>query len=147
VSPLLALTADFGRSMRIGTLEITVALIAVAVLAARPRVRSVAEIGALSPMQVELQILDRSGNRTYTGRPPFELGRDRGADVTIHDPEVSRRHLRFESHEGVVYVEDLKTTNGSFLNGRRVTEAIEVREGDELDVGTTRVVVAGMRPG
>ncbi|MBV9263008.1 MAG: FHA domain-containing protein, partial [Candidatus Eremiobacteraeota bacterium] len=73
------------------------------------------------------------------------VGRDRSADVVVRDAEVSRRHLRFESREGVVYVEDLKTTNGSFLNGRRLTEAIEVRQGDEVDVGTTRVVVAGVR--
>ncbi|MBV8724329.1 MAG: FHA domain-containing protein [Candidatus Eremiobacteraeota bacterium] len=147
MSALLALTADFGREMRVGTLEITVALIAVAVLAARPRVRTVAEIGPITPMQVELHVLDRSSDRTYAMRPPFVIGRDRSADVVVRDAEVSRRHLRFESREGVVYVEDLKTTNGSFLNGRRLTEAIEVRQGDELDVGTTRVVVAGVRPG
>ncbi len=146
MNELLALTADFGRTMRVGTLEMTVALIAVAVVAARPRVRTVAEIGRLTPMQVELDILGRSVNRAYTGRPPFELGRDRSADVVLNDPEVSRHHLRFETHEGVVYIEDLKTTNGSFLNGRRVSEAIEVRQGDEIDVGTTRIMVADVRP-
>ncbi|MBV9233968.1 MAG: FHA domain-containing protein [Candidatus Eremiobacteraeota bacterium] len=145
MSAVLALTADFGRTMRIGTLEITAALIAAAIVAARPRVRTVAEIGSLTPMLVELQIHDRSARATFEGRPPFEVGRDRSTDVPIADPEVSRRHLRFESHEGVVYVEDLKTTNGSFLNGRRFKEPIEVRAGDELDIGTTRIVVAAVR--
>jgi len=142
---LIAATADFQRTMRIGSLEITAALAAVALLAARPRVRAAAEIGAISPMQIELNILERGAPRTYRGRTPFELGRDRSADIFMHDPEVSRRHARFDSLQGVAYVDDLKSSNGTFLNGRRVTEAIEIREGDEIDVGTTRVVVTGVR--
>jgi pSer/pThr/pTyr-binding forkhead associated (FHA) protein len=51
------------------------------------------------------------------------------------------------SYDGVVYLEDLRSRNGTFLNGRRVTEAIEVREGDEIDVGTTRIVVTSVRAG
>jgi hypothetical protein len=141
-----ALTAAFDRQMRIGSLEVTAALAAVALLAARPRVRAAAEIGSLTPMELELQILERGGERRYQGRPPLELGRAKEADVVLHDPEVSRRHARFESREGVVYVEDLGSSNGTFLNGRRVHEAIEVRRGDEIDVGTTRIAVTSVRP-
>lgn len=136
---------DFERAMRIGSLEITAALAAVAVLAARPRIRPAAEIGALSPMQVDLELLERGARRTHRGRTPFEVGRDKAADLVLRDPEVSRRHARFESHQGVVYVDDLASSNGTFLNGRRVNEAIEVRDGDEVDVGTTRMVVKAVR--
>lgn len=146
MSPLLAVTADFERQMRVGSLEITAALALVALLAARPRVRAAADVGALIPMQVELEILERGSRRSCRLRPPFEVGRTGRADVTLGDVEVSRRHARFETHNGVVYVEDLKSSNGTFLNGRRVTEAIEVREGDEIDVGTTRLIVASVRP-
>ncbi len=147
MTAVLGAAADFSRSMRIGSLEITAALAVVAILAARPRVRAAAEIGALSPMQVDLEILERGARRIHRGRPPLEIGRAGDADVVVRDPEVSRRHARLESEQGVVYVEDLKSSNGTFLNGRRVNEAIEIRAGDEIDLGSTRLVVTAVRAG
>jgi pSer/pThr/pTyr-binding forkhead associated (FHA) protein len=143
---LLEAAAGFDRAMRIASLEITVALGVVALLAARPRVRTAAEIGLVTPVQVELQILDPTAVASYRGRTPFVVGRDKTADLVLRDPEVSRRHVRFEGHEAVVYLQDLNSSNGTFLNGRRVTSAIEVREGDEIDVGTTRIRVSAVRP-
>lgn len=144
----LAIAAiDFDRQMRIGSLEITVALAVVAVLTARLPARAAAEIGRVTPVRLRLEILERGVKRSYEGRPPLELGRDRGTEIVLRDSEVSRRHARFESQDGVVFVEDLKSSNGTFLNGRRVSEAIEVRQGDEIDVGATRIVVRSVRPG
>ena len=146
MTPLLGATVEFERQMRLGSVEITVALALVALVAARPRVRTAAEIGLVTPMQVELDVRERGARRSFRGRPPFELGRDKATDIVLGDPEVSRRHARFETSDGVVYVKDLTSSNGTFLNGRRVTEAIEVRAGDEVDVGTTRVIVTSVRP-
>ncbi len=143
----LAAVAGFTRQMRVGSLEITAALAAVALLAARPRVRAAAEIGTLTPMQVDFEIVERSGRRPLQVRPPVEIGRSKDVGVAVNDPEVSRQHARLSSYDGVVYVEDLRSRNGTFLNGRRVTEAIEVREGDEIDIGTTRLVVTSVRSG
>lgn len=136
----------FDAHMRIGSLEIAAALLAVACVAARPRVRAAAEIGRMQPMRVSLDVLEFGRTSPYDGRPPFEIGRGSDLDVVLHDPEVSRRHARFETRNGVVYVDDLKSSNGTFLNGRRVTEAIEVRQGDEVDVGTTRLLVREVKP-
>ncbi|HEY1655214.1 MAG TPA: FHA domain-containing protein [Candidatus Tumulicola sp.] len=136
----------FEAQMRVGSLEIAAALLAVAVIAARPRVRAAAEIGRLLPMRVALDVLEFGRPRPFEGRPPFEVGRDGVLDLVLSDPEVSRRHARFESRNGVVYVDDLKSRNGSFLNGRRINEAIEVRDGDAIDVGTTRMVVRAVEP-
>ncbi|MBV8531607.1 MAG: FHA domain-containing protein [Candidatus Eremiobacteraeota bacterium] len=147
MSQLIAAAAEFERQMRIGSLEITAALALVAILAARPRVRAAAEIGALTPMLVELEIVERGARRTHRARPPFEVGRAPDAEVTIRDPEVSRRHARFENHADVVYINDLQSSNGTFLNGRRISEALEIRAGDEVDVGTTRLLVRSVRSG
>jgi len=144
--PGLAAVTEFERHMRLGSLEIVAALAVVAVLAARPRIRAAADIGALTPMAVELEIFERGSRRAFRGRTPLELGRAREAEISLRDGEVSRRHARLESHSGLVYVQDLKSSNGTFLNGRLVTEAIEVRPGDEIDVGTTRLVVTLVRP-
>ncbi|HTA39844.1 MAG TPA: FHA domain-containing protein, partial [Candidatus Acidoferrales bacterium] len=64
----------------------------------------------------------------------------------LRDAEVSRTHVRFETRNGIVYVDDLDSSNGTFLNGQRVSESIEVREGDRIDVGTTRMVVTEVSP-
>ncbi len=142
---LLADVTAFETQMRVGSLEVTLALAAVAFFAARPRVRAAAEIGQLMPMDVAIEVIERRGTRECRARTPFELGRTRDAEIVVADPEVSRRHARFDSHNGVVYVDDLASSNGTFLNGRRVTEAIEVRVGDAIDVGNTRLVVQSVR--
>lgn len=143
---VLGAATDFARDMRIGTLEITAALAVVALAAARPKLRAAAEIGSLTPMQVRLDVIERRGRRIEEVRPPCEVGRTNASAVALNDPEVSRRHARFSSHDGLVYVEDCKSRNGTFLNGRRIAEAIEVREGDEIDVGTTRLLVRSVKP-
>lgn len=146
MTELLAVTAGFTREMRIGSLEITAALALVAVLSAQPRLRAAAEIGTLTPMQLGLDIFQRGTRSSQEMRAPGYVGRARDAGLALHDGEVSRRHARFSTHDGAVFIEDCKSRNGTFLNGRRITDAIEVREGDQIDVGTTRIVVKSVRP-
>jgi pSer/pThr/pTyr-binding forkhead associated (FHA) protein len=68
-------------------------------------------------------------------------------DVGLLDPEVSRRHARFELARGVVYLTDLQSSNGTFLNGKLLgNEGIEVRPGDDIDVGNTRISVVQTEP-
>ncbi len=131
--------------MRLGSLEITAALVVVALLAARPRFRAAVEVGILTPMQVGLEVYERGAQRSLQARAPFEIGRSRQSGISLHDSEVSRRHARLAAHDGTLFVEDLESRNGTFLNGRRVTESIEVREGDAIDVGTTRLVVKSLQ--
>ncbi len=64
----------------------------------------------------------------------------------VDDPDVSRHHARLDAENGIVYVTDLESGNGTFLNGRRLRQAIEVRPGDRIDVGTTRLVVKEIVP-
>jgi FHA domain len=136
----------FDVQMRVGTAEVTVVLLAVALLAVRPRVRAAAEIGSMQPMRLMLNVMELGTQRAFDGRPPFEVGRARDNDLVLRDAEVSRTHARFESRNGIVYVDDLDSSNGTFLNGQRVSESIEVREGDRIDVGTTRMLVTEVAP-
>ena len=132
-------------TLRIGTLEITAALAAVALVAGRPRLRADAERGRLGPVRIVVGVDERGAHRTYEGLAPFEIGRDKEAALALPDSEVSRSHARFELRDGIVFVRDLESRNGTFLNGRRVSEPIEVRVGDEIDVGTTRLRIEDLR--
>ena len=67
------------------------------------------------------------------------IGRDpAGSSHVVVDPSVSRAHARVYAHGGVLHVEDLGSTNGTFLNGQRMAEGqgARVRDGDELVLGS-----------
>jgi predicted component of type VI protein secretion system len=65
------------------------------------------------------------------------LGRDITNDITINDPEVSRHHMRLTRGAGGFTVEDLGSTNGTFVNGQRLTGARPLRNGDMIGLGET----------
>ena len=71
------------------------------------------------------------------------LGREHGtADVVIPDSGVSRRHARVLAHNGEVTVEDLRSSNGTYVNGHRVSGPVELGTGDEVQIGDT---IVGLR--
>lgn len=65
------------------------------------------------------------------------LGRSEEADIMIDDPYASEFHLRLVAQEGGLTLHDLGSTNGTYLNGRRVTAPTELRRGDAVQVGKT----------
>ena len=132
--------------LRIGTLEITALLAAVAVVAAFPRAGSAAEIAGMQPMKALLRVVEYGRERHFEGLCPLTIGRDRSCELVLADAEVSRKHARLESENGVVYVRDLGSSNGTFLNEQRLRGAVELRRGDTIDVGTARVVVEEVQP-
>lgn len=69
------------------------------------------------------------------------LGRSLQTELPIDDLRVSRRHCRIAHGERGVFVEDLRSANGTFVNGHRVTRAL-LRPGDRLQVGNTELRVA-----
>src|SRR5689334_5934194 len=68
------------------------------------------------------------------------IGRDVSADVTINDPEVSRTHIRLTAQADGYMIEDLGSTNGTFINGQRVSGSKLLRPGDTLGLGETVVL-------
>ena len=70
-------------------------------------------------------------------RGEMVVGRDPTGDVVMADPEVSSRHARLTSDNGTVSVEDIGSSNGTFVNGQRVTGRRELAPGDRVMVGAT----------
>jgi hypothetical protein len=68
------------------------------------------------------------------------IGRE-DAGLVIDDPEISRRHARLSPVDGGVKVEDLGSTNGTFVNGERASEPVTLKESATIRVGTTEIAV------
>jgi pSer/pThr/pTyr-binding forkhead associated (FHA) protein len=87
----------------------------------------------------KLRIVEPSDRRgqTYELGDELTLGRATGCQVTIDDNYVSQLHARVFRREGQLYIEDLGSTNGTYLNRKKVTAPIAVRRGDRLQVGRT----------
>jgi ABC-2 type transport system ATP-binding protein len=71
------------------------------------------------------------------------IGRDASADLVIADTEVSSRHASVAPAEGGIAVEDLGSTNGTYVNGVRVTGSQKLNPGDRIQFGGTVVEVRG----
>ena len=70
------------------------------------------------------------------------LGRGGGADVRLVDEGISRFHCRLQVAGDDVFVEDLKSRNGTFVNGERITQR-KLEDGDKFQLGRTTVVKFG----
>jgi two-component system cell cycle response regulator len=77
------------------------------------------------------------GKRISLDQPEMVVGRDRSSDVVIELDNVSRRHCSLRTREGKVFLRDLNSTNGTYLNDEEVVPPVELvlRGGDLLKVG------------
>jgi hypothetical protein len=66
---------------------------------------------------------------------PVVIGRENVNDLVLKDPEVSRRHARITYQAGRYYVEDLNSTNGTFLNDQPVRTQSPLNHGDVIRLG------------
>lgn len=65
------------------------------------------------------------------------MGRSDETDVVLDDPYASEFHLRLVSQEDGMMLHDLGSTNGTYVNGRRVSAPTELKRGDTIQVGKT----------
>jgi pSer/pThr/pTyr-binding forkhead associated (FHA) protein len=63
------------------------------------------------------------------------IGRDPGCDFPLNDDMVSARHARLSFHHNQWWVEDVRSTNGTFLNEERIYTPTVLMKGDELRCG------------
>src|SRR5512135_925437 len=75
----------------------------------------------------------------------YTIGREAGNEIVIEDAQVSRRHATL-TRQGTTYVlEDIGSTNGTYVNGKRVTAPVLLSNGDTIGLADT-VVLAVQAP-
>ena len=86
-----------------------------------------------------LEIVEGPGaGQTVTVADAVVIGRDPGVDVTLHDERISRRHARLTpAGPDALTVQDLGSSNGTFINHNPVYGAATLHPGDELLIGVT----------
>lgn len=70
-------------------------------------------------------------NRVFPIKESTIVGRSSDCDISLGAAHLSRRHAQLQVLEGLLYVKDLGSANGTYLNGKKITEA-RVKRGDEL---------------
>ncbi len=65
------------------------------------------------------------------------VGRSAQADVLLDDPYASEFHMRFTAEGDRLVLHDLGSTNGTYVNGRRVAATVTLNKGDAVQVGKT----------
>jgi FhaA, N-terminal domain/FHA domain len=100
---------------------------------------------AVSPELAEEEDLARAtpavlvaGTRHELDDRALVIGRSRDCDISVDDPNVSRRHAEIRHEDGAYWIADLGSTNGVLLNGKRVERA-KLEPDDEILLGTTVV--------
>src|SRR3990172_6972897 len=63
------------------------------------------------------------------------IGRVQGNDVILPKGNVSKRHARIVLKDGKFIIVDLKSTNGTYVNGRKITSPLVVKENDKIYIG------------
>ncbi len=81
----------------------------------------------------------QAGKQTHVFSTDFTAGRQ--GNLALGDEHASNHHARFQFAHGAWYVEDLSSTNGTWLNGRRMFAAQRLKKGDKIKIGRTVIQV------
>lgn len=76
------------------------------------------------------------------GKKTSVIGRDEAVPLQIEDERVSRKHcqVRYEPKDDSFYLLDMKSSNGSYVNGRRMVAEVKLSDGDEIQIGDIKII-------
>ncbi len=104
------------------------------------------ELSDARKTQVPQAASQSSGNKTMISSAPIQsggryineviVGRDSANDIVLNEPSVSGKHAKIYLEDGTVFIEDLRSLNGTFVNGKRVEGRVIVRSSDSLSLGS-----------
>lgn len=90
---------------------------------------------------IVLQEIDSRRNHNIS--LPCVIGRSNQADLVFQDATVSQRHALISEKNNQIWIEDLQSSNGVYLNEERITEKAVLKSGDSIQLGQIGLVVSG----
>lgn len=86
-----------------------------------------------------IKLHERSSQEQELSQEVFTIGRKPDNDLAIEDPAVSGHHARVTKIHAVYFIEDLKSTNGTFVNDRRI-DRHQLHDTDVITIGRHRII-------
>lgn len=75
------------------------------------------------------------------------LGRGNDNQIILKDPYISKKHLKIVEDEGKFYLEDLNSSDGTYVNGERIMDVVELKNGDRIRVGQVEFLYVNREQG
>jgi Domain of unknown function (DUF4388)/FHA domain len=103
---------------------------------------------AVTPQKLALRFISgkyQGGEYPLGLQPEIVVGRSSDLDMVLVEDMVSRRHARIACTESQIIIEDLGSTNGTFVNGEKISRAT-LKEGDRVLIGTSILKVVALDP-
>lgn len=94
-----------------------------------------------APRELVVHAPEREPRVVQLGDQSITIGRGEAASLRVEDVYISDEHAAFIPEDGHWMVRDLGSTNGTFLNGARVSQSTPLSPGDQVRLGKTRVEV------
>ena len=91
-------------------------------------------------LQLVLKEQNRDKSRFELTNKPLIIGREEGCGIRLQSPMVSRRHAKVFAKNGVVYIEDLGSNNGTYIAGKKMTKG-EATHGTTITIGPFAIEV------
>jgi hypothetical protein len=134
------LTGPLGKVVLLGAMYLLLAVVVwmEARELAHATTRRISPIAPARGKRIASRLVLSEGNGPPSANlvtPETLIGRDASCHVTIPDASVSHRHARVYHSDGEWYVEDLGSTNGTFVNDRPLTRPVVLRPGDTVTIG------------
>jgi hypothetical protein len=90
-----------------------------------------------APSSVALHDPEAKKARTFRLSSALEIGRAEACQIRLEDTYASQHHARLSPRDGTWLLEDLGSTNGTYVNDHRVQAPVEVHAGDVIRIGKT----------
>jgi len=94
---------------------------------------------------LKISIKNRAGENVFSIDEKAIIGRDAACDIRIADQSASRKNAEIFASDGSYFVKDLKSTNGTYLNGQRLEaeKVYSLKQGDIIKIGKENIAVLG----